>query len=169
MGTRTGVLAAALAVGVVAIGAGGCSGDDGPPGPGSRSAVLVERLGCDAGIFGADAGEDWFAVDMRDCREGPVHARVYGSLSSEDHDAAVRALTEGADPGSGMRDWCAENTGGEDLYLVTGDAWVAVVVGEADAATAADRLDGERRGDPLPQGAATGEAPLLCLPAGDLG
>jgi hypothetical protein len=87
--------AVALAAGCAVLGVAACSGGEEGPGPGSRAAVLVDRLGCESGRFASGLGDEWFALDMRDCTEGPVVARVYGSLTADDHAEAVRSLIAG--------------------------------------------------------------------------
>ena len=127
---------------------GACSGDDGPGG-GPRptpGAALAERLGCRSGSFRTASGGGWQEVDVHDCR-GEVTARIYGSLTTPQRDAAVRLLAAEAEaedrgPSTGCSSFGPSQ---EDLYVVAGDAWVAVVLGEQEARSAARRLDGELR------------------------
>jgi hypothetical protein len=126
--------------------------------------VLADRLGCTSGRFERDLGDEWYGVDVRECQAGAVLARIYGSLDAEDHDRAVEWLTDGRGAAGGMREWCAEDAGGDRvLYLVEGTGWVAVVVGEDHARTAADRLGGTAVAGPLPNETDHDE-PLTCLP-----
>jgi hypothetical protein len=112
----------------------------------------------------SDLDDEWYAGDVRDCQEGPVMARLYGSLNADDHERAVRWLEAGEGAAGGMRQWCAANEHGTRvLHLVTGDGWVAVVVGQDDAETAADLLGGTSSDEPLPSEADADE-PLRCLP-----
>jgi hypothetical protein len=171
MGAMRNLPGAVVAVAVAALVAGGAgcsSGDDDdgdePAAAPSSAAVLADRLGCESGRFELDLSEEWYGVDVRECQAGAVWARIYASLDAEDHDRAVEWLTDGEGAVGGMRDWCVENEQGDRvLYLVTGTGWVAVVVGEDRAKTAADRLGGTAADEPLPNEVEF-DVPFRCLP-----
>jgi hypothetical protein len=164
-----------------ALGATGCSGGDSDgggneaaerprptPAPASRAAVLVDRLGCRSGEFRSDTAGEWFGVDVRDCEEGAVVARVYGSLTAEEREEAVRSLTVGDLPEGSVGGDCPEEVVAPlDLFLVTGPGWVTVAVGDDGASAAADALGGELRAEPLPVDGPAPD-PFMCLPGVDL-
>lgn len=166
--SKKGEAVAAAAVAALVVGGVGCSSadddDEAPAAAPSSAAVLAERLGCESGRFELDLSDEWYGLDVRECQAGAVAARIYGSLDAEHHDRAVRWLTDGEGAADEMHDWCAENEQGDRvLYLVTGAGWVAVVLGEDRARTAADRLGGTAADEPLPDEAEPDE-PFRCLP-----
>jgi hypothetical protein len=157
----------ALAAGALLAGCRGDDGDDragdrdGSAGP-SAGAALVERLGCESGSFTTASGGGWQEADVHECHRG-VLARVYGSLTPEQRDAAVRllAMETGDD---GPAEGCAGLGYVEDLYVVAGGTWVAVVQGEDEAATAAERLDGDVQPGSITTPSVTGGFGEPCLP-----
>jgi hypothetical protein len=167
MGKRTVVVAGGLAgLAAVAVAAAVWIGGEAEdaPGPGDRAAVLVERLGCTDGEFASAPGAGWHEADVWDCLDDEVSGRVYGSLGPDEHDEAIRTLTAGGGVDDHVAQRCAEEQAGDELFLVDGDAWAAVVVGEAGAAAAAERLGGELQAEPLPARAYEDFLPFHCIP-----
>jgi hypothetical protein len=141
------VLVGAVLLGTVVLGACSGGGDDdnssADPAAGP-SAVLAEQLGCRSGSFMHDPERGWQEADVHDCRDR-VTARIYGSLTVPERDAAVRLLSmESSGQGDAADDSCNDfGARHEDLYIVAGDTWVAVVSGQQKARDAASVLDGE--------------------------
>ena len=87
--------------------------------------MLVERLGCTDGEFASAPGAGWHEADVWDCLDDEVSGRVYGSLGP-----AIEAEREYDQPYDGCSDLGVSPAGG---YVVAGDTWVAVVLGQEDA------------------------------------
>ena len=89
------------------------------------------------------SAQGWQEVDVHDCTE-PVTARIYGSLTGPQRDAAVRLLAiEAAEDDDPYTACNSLGYTGEGLHVVAGDGWVAVVRGEEEARRAARVLDGD--------------------------
>jgi hypothetical protein len=162
---RLAVLVVVALGGTVLLGACSGGGDDTPAdSDASNSAVLAERMGCRSGSYVHDPDRGWQEADVHDCRDG-MTARIYGSLTVPERDAAVRLLSmESSDQSGDVEDSCSDfGPSDEELYIVAGDTWVAVVSGQQDARDAADLLGGELQPGSLdaPSDSALGSP---CLP-----
>lgn len=166
--TRTWRLAAlAAAMGVTACAGGG--GDDGSPtttAP-SEAEALVERLGCTSATSPGSSGDGWLVDDVRDCVFEPGDGwgrtlRLYGGLTPEERDAAVRLLTMdgGGEEAGPLGQRCAWSDTG--VAIVAGDDWAAAVPDDGAAALVAERLDGEVQPGRVSVPVST--SPMECFP-----
>ena len=179
-GSRRRWIVVSLLVSLVSITGGllvGALADDVDEGDGARAgatadapsagALLADRLGCEEGWFTSASAQGWQEIDVHDCTE-PVTARIYGSLTGPQRDAAVRLLAieaaEDDDPAWDPYTACNSlgNTG-EGLHVVAGGGWVAVVRGEEEARRAARVLDGDLQPGAIESPAVTGVGDN-CLP-----